>query len=139
MDGFIDNIITITVNDKHCIDCSKSAALLVIHTLFRPLKPSEPLKRDDPLSLRKLAGEGQLAEHKTCLWWDINTHSLRLSLLVEKQISWTTDIKESLSSTKIKTDTLESLIGKLNQVAHVILPERYFLNRLHHLLKKGGK
>ena len=51
MDGFIDDIITITVNDEHWIYRAKSAALLVIHTLFRPLQPSEPLKRDDPLSL----------------------------------------------------------------------------------------
>ena len=78
IDGLIYNIITIMVDDKHWIDCAKSAVLLVIHTLLLPLQPSEPLKRDDPLSLRKLTGEGQLAEHKTCLGWDINTHSLRL-------------------------------------------------------------
>ena len=56
MDGFINDIITITVDDNHWIDCSKSSALLVIHTLFRPLQPSEPLKLDDTISLRKLAG-----------------------------------------------------------------------------------
>ena len=71
MDGFIDDIITIMVDDKHWIDCAKSAVLLVIHTLLLPLQPSEPLKRDDPLSLRKLLGEGQLSEHKPCLGWDI--------------------------------------------------------------------
>ena len=64
MDGFIDKIITTTVDDEHWIDHAKSAALLVIHTLFRPPQPSEPPKQDDPLSLRKLAGEGQLAEKK---------------------------------------------------------------------------
>ena len=42
--GFIDDIITITVYDEHWIDFTKSAALLVIHTLFRPLQPSETLK-----------------------------------------------------------------------------------------------
>ena len=52
MDGFIDDIITIPVDDKQCIDCAKSAAILVIHTLFRPLQPTEPLKQEDPLSLR---------------------------------------------------------------------------------------
>ena len=60
MDGFIDDIITITVDDEHWIDRAKIASLLVIHTLFQPLQPSEPLKLDDPLSLRKLAGEGHL-------------------------------------------------------------------------------
>ena len=34
MDGFIDDIITITVDDDHWIDRAKSAALLVIHTLL---------------------------------------------------------------------------------------------------------
>ena len=139
MDGFIDDIITITVDDDHWIDRAKSAALLVIHTLFRPLQPSEPLKRDDPLSLRKLAGEGQLAEQNTCLGWDINTQSLRVSLPEEKQTTWTNYIKEALASTKIKTDTLESLIGKRNHAAHIIPPARYFLNRLRHLLTRGKK
>ena len=139
MDGFINYIITITVDDKHWIDRKKSAALLVIHALFQPLRPSEPLKQDDPLSLRKLMGEGQLSEHKTCLGWDINTHSLRLSLLEEKQTSWTNDIKDALASKKIKTDTLGSLIEKLNHTAHVIPTARYLLNRLRHLLKRGDK
>ena len=106
MDGFIDDIITTTVDDNHWINRAKSAALLVIHTLFRPLQPSEPLKRDNQLSLRKLAGEGKLAEQKTCLGWDINTQSLRVSLPEEKQTAWTNDIKEALAYTKIKTDTL---------------------------------
>ena len=122
MDGFIDDIITITVDDKHWIDRAKSAALLVIHTLFRPLQPSEPLKRDDPLYLRKMVGEGQLSEHKTCLGQDINTHYMRVFQPEEGKTAWTTDIKEALASTKIKTNTLEALIGKLNHAAHVIPP-----------------
>ena len=67
-------------------------------------------------------GEGKLSDHKTCLGWYINTHSLRVFLPEEKQTAWTTDIKEALASTKIKTDTLESLIGNLNHTAHVIPP-----------------
>ena len=93
MDGFIDDIITIMVDEEHWIDRAKSAALLVVHTLFGPLQPSEPLKRDNPLSLRKLAGEGQLTKQKTCLGWDINTHSLRVSLPEDKQTACTNDIK----------------------------------------------
>ena len=84
MDGFIDYIITITVDYEHWIDRAKSAALLVICTLFQPIQPSEPLKRDNPLSLRKLAWEGKLAKHKTCLGWDINTHYLRVLLPKDK-------------------------------------------------------
>ena len=86
-----------------------------------------------------MAGEGQLSDQKTCLGWYISTQSLRVSLSEEKQTAWTNDIKEALASTKIKTDTLESLIVNLNHAAHVIPPARYFLNRLRHLLKRGGK
>ena len=82
------------------------------------------MKRDDPISLRKLAGEGQLTNHKTCLGWYIKTHSLRALLPEEKQTARTTDIKEALVSTKIKTDTLKLLIGKINHVEHVMQPER---------------
>ena len=64
MYGFIDDIVTIAVDDEHWIYRAKSATLLVIHTLFRQLQPSEPLKQDDPRSLRKLVGEGQLAKQK---------------------------------------------------------------------------
>ena len=46
-------------------------------------------------------------EHKTCLGWDIHTHSLRVFLTKEKQTAWENDIKEALASTKMKTDTLE--------------------------------
>ena len=78
MDGFIDDIIIITVHDKYWIEHAKRAALLVIRTLFGPLQASEPLECDDPLSLRKIAGKRKLVKSKTCLGWYINTHALRL-------------------------------------------------------------
>ena len=53
MDGFIRDIITITVDDKHWIERAKSADILVIHTLLRPLHPSEPLKREAKLSFKE--------------------------------------------------------------------------------------
>ena len=64
---------------------------------------------------------------KTRLGWDINTQYIRVSLPEEKQTSWKNYIKEALASTKINTDTLESLIGKLNHAAHVIPPSTILL------------
>ena len=61
MYGFIDDIITITIDDPILVERSKNASLLIIHTLFRTLQSSEPLKRDDPLSLKNLSGECQPA------------------------------------------------------------------------------
>ena len=54
MDGLIDYIITITIDDPCWVERAKHSALLVIHTIFRLLHPYEPLKQYDPLSLHKL-------------------------------------------------------------------------------------
>ena len=49
------------------------------------------------------------------------------------------DIKESQSSTNIKMEKLESLIGKINHSAYIIPPAQYFLTRLFHLIKRLNK
>ena len=85
---------------------AKNADLLIIHTIFRPQKSDEPLKQDDPLSLRRISGEGHISEHKTYLGWYIQTCSLRVFLPLEKDTAWVHDISESLALTKINIDKL---------------------------------
>ena len=107
MDGFINYIITIIGDVEHLIEHTNSSALLVIHTLLRPLQPLESRKQNDALSLRKIWGEGKLVEQNIYLGWDIRTHSLRVILPKKNQTAWATNIQEALSSTKLKADTLE--------------------------------
>ena len=38
MDGFIHDTITINIDDPYWVERAKNAALLVIHTIFRPLQ-----------------------------------------------------------------------------------------------------
>ena len=85
MDGFIDDIITITIDNPCRVEHTKNAYLLIIHTIFRPRQSNKPQKQDDPLSLLKLAGEGHISERKTCLGWDIQTRSLRVFLSQKKE------------------------------------------------------
>ena len=80
MDEFIYDIIIVTIDEPSWVERTKKAALLVIHTIFRPLQYSELLKRDDSLSTRKLAGEGQLDKLKTCLGCYIKTRYLQVFL-----------------------------------------------------------
>ena len=106
MDGFIHDIITITIDDQYWVEIAKNADLLIIHTIFRPRKSDKPLKRYNLLSLRKLAGEGQLIKHKTCLGWNIQTRFLRVFLPREKETAWIHNIRESLYLTKVNTYNL---------------------------------
>ena len=54
MDGFVDDIIIITINDPSWVERAKKASLLVINTIFRMLQTYELLKRDDLLSLQNI-------------------------------------------------------------------------------------
>ena len=80
MDWLIYDISTITIDSPRWVERAKNAALLIIHTIFKPRQYNKPLKQDEPLSLRKLAGESQLAKSKTCMGWDIHTRSLQVFL-----------------------------------------------------------
>ena len=80
MDGFINDITTITIEDLCWVERTKNTALLVIHNIFRPLNSNKYLKLDDPLPLLKLAGGGQIYKIKTCLGWDIQTCSQQVLL-----------------------------------------------------------
>ena len=100
MDGSINEIITITIDDPRWADRTKKSALLIIHTIFRPLQSSKPLKLDEPISLRKLSGEGQFYERKTCMGWETQTRSLWVLLPGEKETAWVQEIRATLTSTK---------------------------------------
>ena len=70
MDIFINDIITLIIDDSTWVEQAKTVALLLIHTIFRTLQTLEPLTWDEPLSLHKLAGEGRLEYHMICMGWD---------------------------------------------------------------------
>ena len=47
MDGFINDIVTLAINGTTWVERSKNAVLLVIHTIFRILQPTEQIDWDD--------------------------------------------------------------------------------------------
>ena len=93
MDGFIDYIIPITIDNPWWVERANNAALLVIHTIFRPLHYDEPPKQYGPLLLRKLVGEHHIEKRKTSLGWYIQTRSIRVLLTIENYAVWLQDIR----------------------------------------------
>ena len=96
MDGLMDTITTTAIDDPMWVECAKKTALLVIQPIVRPLKSSKPLKQYDPLSLHKLAGEGQLAKLTSCIVWDIQKRSLWAFLQRERDKTRIHDIRAFL-------------------------------------------
>lgn len=114
-DGYIDDLIAMGLNSDDNIQRSQHALPLAVHTIFRPLHHEETHQRKDPLSLRKLSGEGRPEEHKTILGWRVCTRTFRISLPKEKSTSWIHDINQILTpNQKVKAKTLESTIGRLS-------------------------
>lgn len=137
-DGYIDDIIAIALARADNIRRSQEAVPLCVHGIFRPLHEQEPAKRNDPLSLRKLAGEGTPCEQKVVLGWLICTRRFRVFLPHDKAIYWTMEIDTMLKSNRrIASKSLEQLVGKLNHLAFIIHHARHFLNRIRFMLQQS--
>jgi len=135
-DGYIDDCLTVALDQKEEVQRSQEALPLIVHALFRPLDADEPVKRNDNISDDKLKGEGQPSERRVMLGWLIDTIQMRVYLPVTKALAWSTDIKNLLSKNKVTKKELESTVGRLNHVGYIIPMGRYFLNRLRHLLMR---
>ena len=91
----------------------------------------EEIIRDTILSLRKLLGEGQLFETKTLLGWLVDTRRFIISLDQDKFLRWNQEIEKLFNpTTPVSSETLESLLGKINHVGFIILLIRYILTDL---------
>ena len=138
-DGYIDDCLTAAVDIEDEVIRSQEAPPLIVHAIFRPTDPSEPIHRDDNISEKKLKGEGQPSEIKTMLGWIINTRLMRVFLPMDKALAWSNDIKTMLQANRINKKELENTIGRLNHIGYILPTGRYFLNRLRHLLQRCEK
>ena len=112
---------------------------MAVHSIFRPLDPNEHISRDNPVSLKKLQGEGTPSEFKTMLGWDLCTRRSRIFLPKDKCQSWSKIIEQIIQRMTSTEKEMESTIGRLNHVGYIIPNSRYFLNRLRNLLARCSK
>ena len=135
-DGYIDDFLSVGLDEADLLRRSQEAPTLAVHSVFRPVHDDEPIHRDDAISAKKLKGEGTPSEQKIMLGWLICTRSCRIYLPKDKELAWLTDIQSLLTSTFVETKELESIIGRCNHIGYILPNARYFLNRLRHLLMR---
>ena len=75
----------------------------------------------------KAKDEGAFEDIKVVLGWEYNTRTLCVSLHNPKFISWTKTIQEILSKDETKSNNQETLIGRLNHTAFIMILARHFL------------
>ena len=134
-DVFIDDIITVfpALSQEHVERCSQ-AALLALDAASRPVLPDEPLPRDHMLATDKALAEGTPAEVQIILGWQLDTRRLLMSLPDDKHTAWTRDITAVLRAAqhnkRVKHKVLESLLGRLQHTATILVEGNHFLNRI---------
>ncbi len=137
-DIYFDDLIKVGLALPHLIPRLQSATAVAIHCIFRPAHPLEFDWCLPALSLRKLVGEGQLAEIKTILGWVINTRALTIHLSAPKHLAWTKDIHRLLTQGFTSKADLDTTIGHLNHVGFLLPLCRHFLPRLWHFCTNLG-
>ena len=139
IDSFIDDLISIILDELGLPERGRNAVALALHTFFRPTNPDDPVPRDDILSLRKLLAEGGLEETKMVLGWFIDTRRFIIKLARDKAARWILDIDDIIAKISAKepvsTKEIESLIGKLNTASYIHSEGRFFMSRIRYSLK----
>ncbi len=133
-DIYIDDTIGVAI-DIDSNPCRVNRAIpLAINTFARPIDPNDPIPRNPLISQKKLVAEGKMDECKIVLGWMINTRSLTISLPKDKYTKWTLQIDQLLTTKRVSTKQLETLIGRLNHLGSVLQMIRHFLSRLRNAL-----
>ena len=91
-DGYIDDAITYAVDHGDNTTRAQNAVPLALYTIFRPAIPAEAKISNDPISERKLEGDGTPSERQIVLGWLIDTRALRIYLPSDKAIHWINEV-----------------------------------------------
>ena len=130
-DGCIDDIWTVVV-DKEAYTLRANAEIdIAIYLTFWPLSSTEPIQRNDPLSLVKLLAEGQMEELKIILAWIFDTIHLKMKLPKDKAHKWKTELYHFIKEVTATPDDLKYLAGKLNTVGYILPASRHFSGRIY--------
>jgi len=138
VDVFIDDTIAVTPDLNQNTTRVTRAVPLAIHSVARPVEPSDDIPRLDIISAKKLQAKGAFEEVKIVLGWLINTRSLLISLPKDKHQKWSQDIKKMISLRRTSHELLESTIGRLTHTAGIMPMMRHFLGRLRHALLQSS-
>ncbi len=91
------------------------------------------IKRSDMLAIDKMIAEGAAEEEKICLRWIMNTRALQVKLPHHKAVGWASQIDLVLQSKSVSSKSLESVLGRLENVAQVLTPLGHFLCNIRQL------
>ena len=137
-DVFVDDIMSIAADIDDNLIRLATAPCTVIHAMAHKASGSTFLKCQDLISAEKNEAEGAPEEVKICLGWQFNTRALLISLPTHNFDAWDAQICEIIKAKTIKYKTLESVLGRLENVAIILVMFGHFLNNIRSLQIKAS-
>ena len=137
-DCFIDDIITVAVDLGNNAERIAAAPCTVLHSVAHKCIGNIHVKRDNIISDDKNEAKGAPEETKICLGWLLDTRRLLVSLPYHKFKAWTSQIDNILDKKSASGETLESVIGRLENIAIIIPMLGHFFNNIRFLHQKAS-
>jgi len=132
-DVYVDDIISIAVDINDNLDRVIKAPITVIQAVAHRANCTGGIERDPMVEKKKTEIEGPAEELKICLGWIIDTRRLLVSLPHHKYIAWTSQIDNILQNKTVSNTTLMSILGRLENVAQVLIILGHFLSNIRSL------
>ena len=132
-DVFVDDIITFGVDKGDNLQRIMAAPCTVMHALAHKVDGKSHVKRDNFIADDKNEAEGGPAEIKIVLGWNVNTRELSVSLPSHKHKAWSSQLQSFIKRKTVNLKDLQSILGRLENIAIVIPMMGHFLNNIRQL------
>ena len=132
-DVFVDDVITIGADIGDNLDRVKAAPCSIMHALAHKNSEKPHVKRDNFIADDKNEAEGAPEEIKIVLGWELNSRQLLVSLPHHKFVAWSTQVKSFTTRVSANSKDLQSVLGRLENVAIIIPMFGHFLNNIRQL------
>ena len=134
----LKTFITAAVDNVNNLERIEAAPCTVIHAISHNAKGKTHVLRQDIISDEKNDAEGAPEEKKICLGWLLNTRQLLVSLPTHKYNTWDDQIASIIKQKSVKYKDLESILGRLENVAIILVMLGHFLNNIRSLQIKAA-
>ena len=136
-DVFVDDIITIGVDVKDHLQRIIAAPCTVMHSVAHNSSTSTSIPRHDLIAEDKNEAEGAPEELKIVLGWQINSRALTVHLPEHKFKAWSSQLDSFSSRKSSNLKDIQSVLGRLENIAIMIPMMAHFLNNLRQMEIKG--
>jgi hypothetical protein len=137
VDDFVDDFLVAAQGPPSTLTRTKRTLLHTIDDVFRPLSPTDPPHRTEPISTSKLAkGDGSWSTRKKLLGWTVDSSAMTITL-PPRRLARLQELLDSIPPTRkrLSVDTWHKLLGELRSMSLALPGSRGLFSHLQQALR----